>query len=124
MSRSLRFSRITASLLMAVVLLQFMLPLAKMQHGGDSRSNWIEICASTGSQWLALSKDGESQSSTQTHAEHPCAFCIADEPPERFDTSAWLSLKADGHDKTRQIIEPPRRFAGHAQRARAPPTHA
>lgn len=109
---------------MVVVLLQLMLPLATMQSGAGSGNRWIEICASAGSQWVALSEDGESQSSTQTHAEHPCAFCVADEPPERFDTSAWLSLKAEGHDEARQLVDPPRRFVGHARRARAPPTHA
>ena len=119
-SSSLR--RFTASLLMAAVLLQALLPLLGLHGGPAKRDNWIEICAGSGIQWVKLSDADKSAPAASAHADSPCVFCIAGTPPERFDAHAYL-MPAAGR-KTPAIFhhDPPlRQFAGHPLRARAPP---
>ena len=125
MSKSLNLSRLTATLLMAVILLQAILPLAGVARSAGERSQWIKICASAGTQWLKLTDNSEPGSPATAHADHPCAFCIGTAPPERFDATAWLApMAANSHGETHQLNEPPQRFAGHRVRARAPPFFA
>jgi len=119
------FRGLTASLLVAAVLLQAVLPLLGMQRGGEGRGHWIEVCASSGVRWIRLPEAGKPAPASSEDAEHPCAFCVAGEPPERFDASAWLArLPEPSHDTAKPADECTQRFAGHQLRARAPPFFA
>ena len=110
-----------ASLLLAALLLQSLLP-AFAALRSDAGSRWIEVCASSGIQWVKLAPaDPDSAPTAASHADH-CVLCAATGAVPDFDASIYLRTQALAVAALPRLISPVTAFPGHALRSRAPPT--
>lgn len=110
-----------ARLLLAVMLLQTLLPAWAALHSNPS--DWVEICASSGVKWVKTSNtDGKQDSSARQALHEHCVLCAATGAKNEFDVTPYLltslccSQPAAGHTQNKPLA-----FPGHSLQSRAPP---
>ena len=110
-----------SGLLLAALLLQSLLP-AFAAVRAEQGSRWIEVCVSSGIQWVKL--DAGSQDpvphAAGAHADH-CVLCAATGPTPDFDATHYLPTQTAGIAVLPTLPSPVTAFPGHALRSRAPP---
>lgn len=117
-----RFPRhLLASLLMAALLLQVLLPaIAGLQTGPGAR--WIEVCAGSGIKWVKSDLAGADTPSDLPagHADH-CALCAVTGPVPEFDATRFLPASQFARLALPASVSPVTAYPGHDLRSRAPP---
>lgn len=117
-----------ASLLMAALLLQSLLPaLAGLRQADGTR--WVEVCAGSGIRWVKADLARADQTADMPadladlgdgHGDH-CALCAVTGPVPEFDASHYLPAAQAAIARLPQAAAPVTAFPGHALRSRAPP---
>lgn len=110
-----------SGLLLLALLLQSLLP-AFAAVRPDQGSRWIEVCVSSGIQWVKVdsaSHDAAPQAAS-AHADH-CVLCAATGAAPEFDATAYLPAQTAAIAALLPPIVPVTAFPGHALRSRAPP---
>jgi hypothetical protein len=79
--RALRAQRqLTTWIAALAILLASLAPSLSQALASSTGTNWIEVCTTQGSKWIAPSKDGSERAPASAHALEHCAYCSLHAP--------------------------------------------
>ncbi len=119
MSLNHSLTRLISRCLIAVLLLQVALPSCAA-FGTASKAGWMEICASSGIQWVKLAQPDGALADHQTAHDH-CLLCASTGAAPDFDARDHLNPQLRHEAITIHPQAAHRWYAGHSILSRAPP---